>query len=106
MHASSSMRPGPRKGGADPGTSIAHLAAQLATRAFNHGGHDMKSRIMMMALVCGLALTACSKSNEEKKATQQGGQTGPEWSLSLESKCLDGSKETCVAYYGFAVDAA
>jgi len=64
----------------------------------------MKFRILATLAIC-IALAACSK-NDAKKGTDQGGQQGPEWTLSLKSTCTDGSKDSCLGYYGFAVDAA
>jgi hypothetical protein len=66
---------------------------------------EMKRLLPSAALVLMLAFNACSKS-EVKKATDQGGQAGPEWALTLKATCTDGSTDTCLAYYGFSVDAA
>jgi hypothetical protein len=66
----------------------------------------MKTKLTIVAgLALSLALAACSKSHPSAAAPQKGGQTGPEWSLELKTKCLDGTQDKCVGYYGFSVDA-
>src|SRR2546425_159302 len=68
----------------------------------------MRSKILppaVLALI--LTLVACSKKTvvEPDKAHVPGEQSGPAWVLSMKSACADGSKEKCLGYYGFSVDA-
>jgi len=64
----------------------------------------MNSKILILTLALGMAATACDSSPSPAK--QKSGQSGPEWTLTFKNTCADGSKETCLGFYGFSVDAS
>lgn len=67
----------------------------------------MSSRFILMGIFGSAAMfaTACSSSSAQQPGQSAQPQSGPAWTLTLKSACVDAAQDQCVGKYGFSVSA-
>lgn len=67
----------------------------------------MSSRFIMMGIIASAAMLAAGCNSDSDQQPGQSAQpvSGPAWTLSLTSTCVDAAQDQCVGKYGFSVNA-